>query len=212
MRKKHLGILLVLLVLVGGVTFAWSGNWKWFLKTTGVVRKAEVTWEAVIINLGDLYAGQKFEASTMVEITSTCVNVSVTNVLMVVEYSYVATYKEAERYLEECFVDLTLNITINGITTSIPIIVNGRFNDQSVKEGVYWKYLNTTADYSHFNSSGGGYPYYITVGFPSYEIHYGKQAAYVVVYGQAGYPEEDHIFNICWYLEITSGMKNATTS
>ncbi|RLC85994.1 MAG: hypothetical protein DRJ03_10075 [Chloroflexi bacterium] len=195
-------MLLVLLIFIAGTAVAWQENWKWFMKTTGMVKKAEVTWEPVIINLGELYAGQEFIASTTVEITSTCVNVSVTNIVMVIEYAYTATYKEAERYLEECFVNLIFNITINGNTTTVPIILNGKFNDQSLRVDPHWEYLNTSA----------GYPYYITVGFPSYEIYYGKQTAYVVVYGQAGYPDEDLIFGICWYLEITPGTKNVTTT
>jgi len=201
MKKKNVALLFVFIILIAGTAFAWQENWKWFSKLTGKVKKAEVTWEPIIINLGELYAGQEFIATATVDITSTCINVSITNIIMVIEYAYTATYKEAERYLEDCFINLIFNITLNGITIMIPIVINGRFNDVSVKIDPYWEYLNTTA----------GYPYYTTVNFPPQEVYYGEQTAYIVVYGQAGYPDEDLLFGICWYLEITPGTKTITS-
>lgn len=195
---KHVGksflksrklLALTLLLVVGTPAAAIAVNWYKAAEFFGVINSGLTNVSVAHINLGELNASSYFSASgnaTIQVIEETGVNI--TGLLL---YAHTKPKTDNGSYFTERFLELNLNLTIDGQEfNEIPIVVDSEFaEDQWTYEEYTWWWKRR------------GY-YYRYTPWNETTLQKGSYNATFTIYGYTALPSHQLPVNIKFYLEL----------
>mgnify|MGYP007042363555 CR=1 FL=1 len=187
--KSRKLIALMLLLAIGTPAAAIAVNWYKAAEFFGVIKPGLTAVSVARINLGELNASAYFSASgnaTIQVMEETGVNI--TGLLL---YAHTKPKTDNGSYLTERFLELNLNLTIDGQEfNEIPIVVDGEFaEDRWTYEEYEWWWQRR------------GY-YYRYTPWSETTLPQGNYNATFTIYGHTALPSHQLPVNIRFYLEL----------
>ena len=129
LQSKKVIALVSGIIIVSGILIVVAIQLNWFemADLSGTIEKNEVSITKAQLNLGNIASGSSFESTDSAVIVIPVTENNGMNVTKFFVITPVAGTSNSQEYMQERFSALSLNVTLAGTTTTIPIVIDNTF-------------------------------------------------------------------------------------
>ena len=190
LKSKNVILPTLGIIIVSGILLVAAIQLNWFKigDMTGTIEKNEVSITLGHIDIGTIQSGSSFEASTTISINIPVIEkggMNVSEFFLIIPESSAG---DCNDYMENRFTNFYLNVTMDGLTQTLEVVVNGEFEVPPWQGGTDDEYDNSWYYYWGFSEE-----IFLPTGANNIEV---------VSFGLAGVPSEDLNINLGFGIEL----------